>query len=158
MIEHVWTILCERAFLDESQNISLISVVEQLSATAPPIPEGGAIFIPFKCEVVSSWRRTTEHGERGRCRMIGFDSSGDEFVRQEMDINLVAYTSFRSRIKIIGLPVRQSGTFSFVVDIWDEAADNWRQVESVPLRVRIDTIAGEPSTTTPSSVDMPTAL
>ena len=56
MIDHIWTVICSRAVIDQrSRNVSIQSVVEQLNINAVPEPD---FVLNIKLEAVSFWVRT----------------------------------------------------------------------------------------------------
>jgi hypothetical protein len=145
MIEHVWSVVCSKSIIDgESNNISLLEVIEQVNVPAPPhvnleVPPPAdpseakaAIAIPF--ELVTLWTRAFD-GEasqgKGRIATIGVSGNRKEFP--PFDINLMANDRIRTRARFMGLEYRQPGRMSFIVELKNDGEDTWKSVATIPL-------------------------
>lgn len=138
MIDHVWSVFCTRAVIDrETNNISLLEVIEQLTIHETPPAEGNEAVVPGSFELVTLWtRRRDDEPVRGRCRVRFFRPSGvfDAFT-QEYPIDLNTSRRLRHRAKFAGLPLREPGRHYFEVSLWDEEGEDWRMEAVVPLQV-----------------------
>lgn len=145
MIEHVWSVLCTRSLIDrETNNISLIDVVEQMTINAPPPPEGAEGLAPLQFELVSLWsRRHDDKPVQGRARIRFFRPSGPVGAVTEISVDLMTFRRTRARSRISGLPIREAGRHSFEVDVWDEEHKEWRGVARIPIEVAFGPPAAE---------------
>ena len=136
MVEHVWTVLCTKSTIDsESNNISLVEVLEQLSVGDPGGPKEG--IVPLPVELVTLWsRKNYDQPVAGRGRTSFVRPSGviPESI-QEHPIDLRVSKRLRHRQKFAGIPVREAGLHLFRVELFDEATAQWLLVASIPLEI-----------------------
>lgn len=138
MVQHVWTVLCTRSITDsETNNVSLIEVLEQLTIADPGAAPGVEGLVPMPLELVTLWsRETDDRPARGRGRISFERPSG--LVREsvsEHDIDLTVSLRVRHRQRFMGIPIREPGRHVFRVELRDDARQNWATVATVPLEV-----------------------
>jgi hypothetical protein len=115
--------------------VSIFNVIEQISITGEPKPQGVA---PVRFEIVTLWARSDfDEPARGRVR-ITFTSPSEKKVKlgEERDIDLSKYERLRARQIIQGLPVREPGRHVIRVELQNEGENRWRKVASIPLKIR----------------------
>ncbi len=138
---HIWSVLCARSIIDsETNNISIIDVIEQVSVPAlPPAPAGGTVFLPLSLELVSLWSRENgEIPENSRCRVQIFSPGGMPAGMPstiDFQIDLTVHQRSRTRARMPGLPIRESGTCRFVVEM--SRNGTYSQVASIPIQIII---------------------
>ncbi|MBI1908933.1 MAG: hypothetical protein HYS22_02040 [Deltaproteobacteria bacterium] len=143
MINHVWTVVCEKSIIDrETNNISL-DALEQLNIKIPPSPEEvkGVIY-PGKIEIVSLWYRDQgEKGIRGKGQLKIEAPNSNVVGTANIDINLTESHRCRTLVRLEGLPIPKSasGLFCFMVSL--ESDNKWIEVARVPLEVDVKLIA-----------------
>lgn len=137
MITHIWSVLCSRSIIDrDTNNISLLDVLEQLAIT--PTPEEGEVArIPINCEIVTLWSRTPQDQPvRGYTRLLFLGPSGVQVGEgTELEIDLSAYPRTRMRTRMNELQFREAGTHVFRVQLRDDPTTEWRDVASIPLQI-----------------------
>jgi hypothetical protein len=140
MINHIWTVLCSKSITDqESNNISLLEVLEQLTIVGPPIPS----VVPVRFEVVTLWGRSdADQPSRGHARLLFLTPSDTVIGEHEYDIDLSVYQRYRTRTVMTGLPVQEAGRHHFRVQLRDEGETEWRDVANIPLQVLLETSEG----------------
>lgn len=145
MIQHIWTVVCSNSVIDQdSNNISLQSVIEQLNITGTPPAPGAVPVVPITLEVVTLWAKTNfDEPAQGDARVTFLSPSGvpSEQLRFDYHIDLSTYKRNRTRWRINGLPVLGAGPHTFRVELQNEG-EEWREVATVPLEV----IIGPPTT------------
>jgi hypothetical protein len=134
MIDHVWTVVCSRAVIDdESKNVSIQNVVEQITVNGKP---GDRTGVPISLNVVSLWVRSDpDVPARGFGRLTFIYPSGAEEDPIEIKVDLTQHERFRSRIKLQGLPAREAGRHYFSMRFREASDVKWREVASVPVRL-----------------------
>jgi len=134
MIDHVWTVLCSRAVIDqESNNISIQNAIEQVTIVGEPKPDG---FLPADMEVVTLWARADPNvPAEGRERLTFLSPSKENLLSDENIIDLTAAKRHRWRWKLNGLPVREAGGHVFQVELQCNSESEWRVVASIPLEI-----------------------
>ncbi|MDO8433371.1 MAG: hypothetical protein Q7S58_13285 [Candidatus Binatus sp.] len=145
MIRHVWSVLCARSIIDnESNNISLLEVLEQLAVTAPPgqaaLSQTDKISVPLNSELVTLWTRSGDVPEQSRARIRIVNAGGDELHVSEIAVDLTKHARLRSRARLNGLAIRGPGVHEFRVSL--EEQGRWEEVARIPLQI----IFGPPPT------------
>jgi len=146
MIKHIWTVICKRSLLDEDlKTISLIDVLEEMSASMPPRSEVKQIkgkkwgLAPFEFEVVSLWiRKEKDKSTLGLSRICVHDPSGIITESREVDVDLRKYTRMRTRQRFTGIPLTdKSGLYWFHVELKQEGSKEWVEVDKIPLDISV---------------------
>lgn len=135
MICHVWTVLCSHAVIDkESNNVSLLDVVEQLNIRDEPSPEGGIL---FSLDLMTLWARAClDRPAQGRGRVTFLSPSGE--VKEgpfAYDIDLSEHKRNRSTGRFRSLHMSESGCHTFRVELQNEGETEWHQVADIPLEI-----------------------
>lgn len=146
MADHIWTVLCKEAIIDgDSNNVSLINVLEQVVMIAPPKVQGQEEslpeHIPLSMSLVTLWARS-ELGKKEifESRTILKSPAGKMLSTQEHSINLKTHVRFRVRTNINIVGFAGFGRYLFLVQK-KTSSGKWSRVASVPL----DVIRGEAS-------------
>jgi hypothetical protein len=144
MINHVWSVVCNRSATDrETNNISLFEVLEQLNVLGPLPDPNANIAIPVQYEVVSLWiRENPAELEESKGRIILVAPNGAEVYTQEFPVDLTENDRMRSQVRAVGLPVRGAGRYLFKVEIQREA-NSWETVARIP--VQLESVAQTPA-------------
>lgn len=145
MIQHIWSILCERSIIDDSSNnISLLNVIEELTLTPPPgmkagvAVETGSGVVPFNYEIASLWtREKSDKPELGRAKIMLIDPFGKSKASNEVELDLRSYERLRTRQRFNGLPMSGVGQYTFLIQLQGENGKEWIDVARVPLQVKI---------------------
>lgn len=143
MIEHIWSILCQKSVIDnDTNNLSLIDTLEELTVGLK-VQSGIAIAeevnVPIPYEVVSFWVRDDSSATiNPLLRLELFNPSNKKTKTFEHKIEFPKGTKrLRSRLKIIGIGVTIPGTYKFVVSIKEEESKSFMKVAEIPLDVTI---------------------
>jgi len=134
MVDHVWTVACSRAVIDQaSNNLSLEGVLEQLTITGKPLPDG---FLALPFDVATLWARSNPAvPEKARMRLSLLAPSGKEHTVKEFDIDLTTAERYRALLKFNAIPVSESGRHVFRVDLQQDPEANWKLVASIPITI-----------------------
>ena len=155
MAEHVWSVLCSRAIIDEdSHQVSLIAVIEEVHIRSSEeqikqtIAEAGKpgtrVAVGSKMEMVSYWVRSDyDKPESGTARIAIQIPNGDFLPWQEFPLDLQAKPGWRMRIQMAGIPIHGAGLYRFHVQ-QKFAADQWGTVAKVPFTVDYQPIESQP--------------
>jgi hypothetical protein len=134
MIDHVWTVICSNAVIDQfSNNVSLHNVIEQVNIRDEPRPSGA---FSATIHVMTLWARSDFNTPNlGHARLAFLSPSGVVGNPFEYEIDLS--NDHRSRMRTImhGLPLEESGRHAFTVELQNEGETEWRQVAVIPLEV-----------------------
>lgn len=149
MIKHIWSILCRTSVInDETNNITLQNVFEQLSVNIKPsgskkTPE--KINIPIEYELVSLWLRFKEKGLLKANVVIDIiDPKGQKIKSFEQKLEFpTKYKRMRSRLKIKGLNLTTSGNYIYRVKIKEKGKDKYQLVADLPLEINLNKIKGK---------------
>jgi hypothetical protein len=144
VIDHVWTVVCSNAVIDEeSKNVSLHSVIEQLRIMSSPIPNGR---LPLRLDIVTLWALSDfDVPAQGEGRVTFLSPSGKAMIEPyRYPIDLRQHRRHRQRGHMEMLPVEESGRHTFRVDLRLENETEWRTVAAVPLEVSFEPPDTEP--------------
>ena len=140
MVEHIWSVFCRRAVVDEqTNNVSLFEIIEQISGEIPAsLTPDQRPAVAIDAQLISFWIRDTEEvPEKGKARISYIGPSGDALIPpREYDIDLTAKSRVRSIGTISGLPTPESGYYRIKVELSKDDTE-WTEVASIPLDVRL---------------------
>ena len=130
-MEHVWTVVCQLRIDDkQSNNISLINVLEQVTFISEEGPKG----IPIPINVVTMWRRSQlDQPEQATARLSLIAPNEESLFVQEHNLDLTEYQRLRNTGHFDGLPFSGTGTYRFVMELQENG--EWHKVASVPVEV-----------------------
>jgi hypothetical protein len=140
MINHAWTIICQKSVIDQDTNNMSLDVLEQLTFQLPILPdEDQGYIIPFNLEVISLWyRNQADPGEKKQGYLTFVAPNGAELMKANIDIDLTTHHRTRSRIRLTSLPIPKdtSGYFQFIIEV--ESKKQKTKVARVPLEIIIN--------------------
>ena len=144
MIEHIWTVACTRSVIDkETNNFSLLEILEQLTIPESPLPEGKITLIPISFDVVTLWSRASDNqAARGSAKLLFITPSGKIVGEHEHNVDLTVYSRARTRTRMAGLPIQEAGRYQFRVQLRHDGETEWRDVATVPLQISFDPVEG----------------
>ena len=143
MIEHIWSVVCERAIVNrDTNNVSMVEIVEEIG-----IPhelnelmlEGKVGAIAVNLTIVSLWVRR-DVPERGHGRVM-VEGPSHERPTGRSGVSAFAVDLWENaRMRTIGkigvLPFRGVGEYRFLVQLQQEGREMWEDVSSIPILVR----------------------
>jgi len=134
MIDHIWTVACAHAVIDQTTNIlSLQDVLEQVTIQSAPRPNG---VLSITMNVVTLWARADSATVcRGTTRMTFCSPSGTVFSSPEVKIDLSNSARHRHIWTVHGLHVSEAGTHTFRIELQNEGETEWHQVAAIPLEI-----------------------
>jgi hypothetical protein len=135
MASFSWAIVCQRALVDQTGNVTLVQVLEDLGFPLPPqnSPPPGAV-IPFPVAIVTHWKRSQpDSAEKQRGRLRLFTPAGKRFASAEFDIDLAAHQRGRFIAELAGIPYHGPGVY--VVRVEMLAGKRWRQVGETEFNI-----------------------
>lgn len=140
MINHAWTVVCEKSIIDKETNNISLDVLEQMAIRTLPFPaDVKGIIFPVQMEIISLWYRgLSEDGAKGHARLRIIMPNNEEVSVTNIDIDLITSHRQRTRSRLNGLPVPKnvSGYFYFIVEM--ELDHNWVEVSRIPLEVKLE--------------------
>jgi len=144
MIEHAWSVLCQKVIIDqESNNISL-DVIEEihLEGNLPPeaIRDSEGFLVPYQLIFASLWyRNDPEIESRGKARLQLISPNGKVIGGAEIDVDLTKNSRLRTKCKFNSLPIpkNQSGYFFFHLQVQEK---EWKTVAKIPLEIKLSLV------------------
>jgi len=137
MIKHIWSVLCQQSIVNrDSNNISLIEVIEQLSIEGRVIESESEKpkLLPLSFNIVSMWiRENLDEPADSKANVIFLSPRDKELSRKEVHIDLSEYQRFRTISRINGLPFSGYGQYKFVIKVLNEG--DWKTVATLPLSI-----------------------
>ena len=138
MAVHFWSILCQQSIIDKrTNNISLISVLEEISISDPPHDKRIAIGGDMSLVVLWSRSNPEEPEKETACRVV-LRSPENKILEtsDDVSVNLGAHERIRTVFRRQHFPIVGPGIYQFVVQIKNEK--RWKKVCSVPLKVTVN--------------------
>jgi hypothetical protein len=131
-MNHLWTMICSFAVIDrETNNVSLLNIIEQLHITGEPVENG---LLPVNIDVITLWEKEQDDEQQTRSRLSLFAPDGIVLGQWEAEVNFEQFSRNRAKITFQGFPIPQAGTYLYVVETISEAGE-WYQVANVPIQV-----------------------
>jgi len=125
MVKHIWSVLCERASVDQNTNlVSYLTCTEGLTAKKLPA-------IIQNLALGSRW-----HGkpnDKFRLRLLLFRPDRTKKQLLETEDHVFKDSNHRTFIILDGLPLEQGGDYIFRLEI--RTAKDWKVVHDIPLSV-----------------------
>jgi hypothetical protein len=139
MIKHIWTVICQKSFVDrESNNFSLIETLEYIGLDLGGNSEKATINVPFPFDWVTMWRREDiNKPSRCYCKDIVLSPSGKVVRQEEHEVDCVKFTSMRMRRRVGNLEVSESGEYRFITQGKSGKKDKWVIYSDIPLIIEI---------------------
>ena len=144
----IWAILCQNAIVaQESNNVSLIEVIDELTVPAPPPRRPNEptdeIGLLLDARLVILWSRDDINApETGisRTRLVAPD--GRESLSPEIEIDLTHFPRSRSigRLGAFPFPPTHEGEHLFKIEV-KTSANKWVQVAELPLLIQVQSDA-----------------
>lgn len=134
MVDHVWTVACSRVVIDQAtNNVSLESVLEQITITGTPMPDG---LVALPMDIVTLWARSNPAvPSRARTRLSLLAPSGTEHAPHEFDIDLTAAERYRTLCRFTSIPVSEPGRHVFRVELQQDPERGWQVVARIPITI-----------------------
>jgi hypothetical protein len=150
MAKHVWTVLCAQSLTDlESNQISLINVIEQLTISdAPPRKKTKDLpVVQLEAQLVSMWTRIdpeVPEPETISVRIKYVTESGIETICGTNSFDLSKNARMRHVIRFNSVPVSGPGLHTFVVQSQTTGANNKKVKWVTHVRVPLAVVFSEP--------------
>lgn len=146
MVKHVWSVLCRRSIIDsETNNISLNDIFEQLEVNAKIKKENEnseepkKLNVPIEFEIVSMWVKDNEQEFKAGLRIDIFDPEGKLIKNFIQKLEMTSTMKrLRSRLRIMGLVVENTGNYTFKVLLKEEGKTTCKNVAELPLEVHVN--------------------
>lgn len=145
MVKHIWSVLCRSTSVDsKTNNISLFDVFESLKVSlsipkqekVPPLKK---INLPVDYQIVSLWVHDQEKENKIRTRIIFKNPKGEKTSLVDKDLILPADKKrMRNIIKIQGIALEESGTYTFEIMVKTDKDKKFKSVAKLPLEIVIN--------------------
>lgn len=138
MARHVWSVLCERALVDQdTQSVSMIDVIEELLLEGE-LP-AGRVDVPLQASLVTYWTRSAQDApEQGQSRLRVLSPMGEALASgKPSDVSLREQTRAQVVSRIDSMPLEGEGVYQLVIDLRGEQDTDWSEAGRVPLEVRV---------------------
>jgi hypothetical protein len=143
MAKLAYVVICQRALLDQTRNVSLVQVLEELGVAPPPsdppVPPGA--IIPFPACIVTSWKRDKNgRSERAKGRVRLLAPSGKQFARAEFEIDVASAERARCMLELPGIPYHGPGFYVVRIDL--ASGRRWKAVGETEFKLHHDVTVG----------------
>ncbi|MFB2970995.1 hypothetical protein ACE1CD_18650 [Aerosakkonema sp. BLCC-F183] len=140
MINCVWAMLCEKSIINqETGNISLIEVMEEIFVPPPPESEE-TLFLALAFELVVFWKKqeSSNQEDKYKFRLKIVSPSKKTLLEGEREIDFTENLKTFTVIAFGGLPVAEAGLYEFQIQMPSDAETQWQNVSVVPLEVNYE--------------------
>lgn len=138
-VQHIWTLLCQRAIIDKkSNNLSLVDVVETVKVPLKNFENGKIFKILFPCQIVSFWSKDEAIMSISTQIRLVFYAPGDKKISQMIfPVHIASEMKFaRSIINLNFLPITVSG--EYILEIQQQKNRKYEVQARVPFLVNIE--------------------
>jgi hypothetical protein len=134
MINHVFSVICDKSSIDsETNKVSILEVLEQLIVFTD---QSERISLPIQFELFSLWTRAQfDKPAQGQMRIHFCNPSGVCKVQAEVAIDLSSVLFYRTRFRANGIELVGPGVYKFVVELKPDEKTEWVEVAQLPLWV-----------------------
>lgn len=144
MAEHVWTVICRRAIVDEATKVpSLIDIVEGFEFIGTENIEAQTAF-PLELAVVTQWARSdanTPEMARHRLKILGPKlPEAPPPSLPEVTIDLTSGRFHRTTFAIQGFPNYGMGDYSVLIELL--VGGEWIVAKTLIITIRRKDLAG----------------
>jgi len=134
MINHVWSVVCESASIDNKSNrVSLFNTIETLITDVSPSEEKPFL---FSCELISLWYFDGEGETRnGTMRLLFESPNGKQLGDLTVPIDFSTSDFHRTRLFMKSIPILQPGMSFFLIDYKLGDSDDWKFGAKIPVKL-----------------------
>lgn len=125
----LWAVICQSSVVDqETNNVSLFNILEQVDVPEPPAlpPDSSSLRAALRpLELFILFARTaSEVPEHGRVNVRLIFPSDDPPASFQIDVDLSQVHRNRARINLPGMPVSGEGEYLFVIEALSDIGDS----------------------------------
>ena len=134
-----WVILCKQSIVNaETNNISLIEILEEVYIPKPPESEG-IPFYPFDYEVLVQWQRDNHEDEQEIAFNLEISSPfGQSLLNSQRSVFFDKNEpKIVARTRLPGLPVPEEGLYKYKIQLPKQLEEEiiWETVKEVALEI-----------------------
>lgn len=145
-IKHIWSVLCKESVINkDDNNVSIHGVLEQLSVSLTPkdsTKKPDRLRVPLNCEVVSLWQKSDEiksKAAEAEIEYVFLDPKRKELFKSTQMMKIPQTSRrFRSRMKIVGVPLTSSGDYAFQIKLKEKGTSRFQTISELPLEVKVE--------------------
>ena len=134
-MEHMWTVICRLTSDDRNSNtISLISAIENITFGGLDDDEADDIVLPISYHIVSTWwcgDNDSKATYQVQIRLIS--PQGEDLGGPDWDVSFESSQFFRCNVQVNGFPYRGEGPYKYVLSRVDD--DEPTEIHSLPVIV-----------------------
>jgi hypothetical protein len=135
MAKLAWVVICQRALVDQTNNASLIQILEEISVPPPQEKNPSGALIPIQAAVVTGWRRSNwKNPERFKVRIRLFAPDKKSHGESLLEVDLEGYQRSRCIAELPGIPYFGAGIYAIRVEVL--SGKSWRKVGEADFTVR----------------------
>lgn len=134
MINHVWSVVCESASIDNKSNrVSLFNTIETLMTGEVPSAEKPLL---FSCELVTLWYCDNEvEACKGTMRLLVLSPDGKQPGELIVPVEFSTSIFHRTRLFMKSIPIMQLGLSYFLIDFKLDDNEEWKFGAKIPVNL-----------------------
>ena len=127
MIQHIWSVLCERISTDQDTNlVSYLTCIEEITVSQLPFA------IPLLA-LGSLWQTDRPFKDVLKARLLLNSPDGSEKILIETEASIFQKERHRINIILNGIPFDKFGKYIFKVQM--KLKEEWKTAAEIPLKV-----------------------
>lgn len=141
MANHVWTLVCTKAVIDQqSQNLSIHDVIDEMTVeitTKEKVPDDFVVPVPFV--IVSVWERSQMDvpEDKESCQFRIVNPKGKELSNFEQVFSMLGpHVRSRVIVNVQGMPMQGAGRYE--IQVLGKKGTRWQKVATVPLVLKFN--------------------
>ncbi len=140
-MKHIWSILCKSSSIDQETNlITIRDCIEQLNVTVTKDAHKAKIVIPVELELVHLWSYDNSNkNKKFEVKTELYDPENKKI--HEFSASFICPKNkkrMRMLMKIKGLPVTSTGTYTFKIRSKEEKQKGYKNVAEIPLDITLE--------------------
>ena len=138
MITCSWAVVCSQSIRNqETDNLSLIEILDRLIIPHPPMPTEEEPFLIFNYELVICWEIGNDDGENPEVfRLSILDPSGEILLQGQQGLEVTESSKYVTAIQLNGLPITEAGSYKFRLELPSSTdVGEWEEVKVVSLPI-----------------------
>lgn len=149
MVNCLWAILCEQSIInEETGNISLIEVIDELEIPHPPESKE-VLILNFDFELVTFWQKNADDQENEYIfRLSIIAPSGKVLLQGEQVVTFNGSAKSFLKLKFAGIPITAEGSYGFRIELPKNDKTEWENIKVVSLQVNYEKLEGESDNST----------
>jgi hypothetical protein len=129
---------CEKVLIDQLNNLSLITVLQEAKVGMPPpvvqaqLPAGAKLMAPMKWDAITLWAKTDDKAYEQRVAL--FDPSGNSTgIDTTGELDFQGKATLRHIVTVLGLPSYEMGVYLLKLWVREKGQEFGEPIAEFPI-------------------------